>query len=72
MQREKLRKWYEDMLIICKQQGTVDDYGSMLDYYRNITSVRQALLPLSPARVCDRLDLATTIARGLHSMFELG
>jgi len=41
MQREKLRKWYEDMLIICKQQGTVDDYGSMLDYYRNITSVRQ-------------------------------
>jgi len=41
MQRDKLRGWYERMLQTCKAQGIVDDYGSMLDYYRNITSVRQ-------------------------------
>jgi len=29
------------MLELCKQQNVVDDYGSMLDYYRNINSVSQ-------------------------------
>jgi len=41
MTREKLRSWYEVMLQTAIQLGIVEDMGSLLYYYKNITSVRQ-------------------------------
>ena len=67
MVRDKLRSWYIGMLEICKRQGVVDDFGSMLDYYRNITSVKQ--IPcfhgdLIETTLCAVFDKAKTGAKG--------